>query len=199
MNIEKLAEKANKLLAERSLGKSEDKRASDSVSVRRIRDYISKGLLEKPIKIGKIADYNESHLNQLVSLRELQKDGLSESSIKKLSVPIENTVELTLKDSAKNVLNEIKNNLIQNNSFSALANVSGQSSLRATSSLLINNFYKDKSLTDLSLPKTKEFKEYPLNTEGTLFLKIENNVTIKDKDKAIELIKNILNIGEKND
>ena len=108
MNIEKLAEKANKLLAERSLGKSEDKRASDSVSVRRIRDYISKGLLEKPIKIGKIADYNESHLNQLVSLRELQKDGLSESSIKKLSVPIEdNLSEKEIQEAAEDLLNEM--------------------------------------------------------------------------------------------
>jgi len=86
MSIEELAEEANKVISKKT-SISSDKRMSDTISVRRIRDYISKKMMDKPYKEGRNTYYVQLHLDQLLTLREFQSEGLTESYIQKLSTP----------------------------------------------------------------------------------------------------------------
>jgi DNA-binding transcriptional MerR regulator len=81
LSIEELADKVNQDLVNL---KSEDKRLSNNLSVRRIRDYISKGLLDKPFKDGKNIYFTELHYDKLIVLRTSQYDGLSDVTVKKI-------------------------------------------------------------------------------------------------------------------
>lgn len=82
LTIEELADKVNDLVAEHFKNNAiKDGRQSSVLSTRRIRDYITKGLLEKPIGNGREKWFDESHVNALVSLRLLQHNGLSEQYI----------------------------------------------------------------------------------------------------------------------
>ena len=59
--IEELAEKFNNLPTSLDY-KTTDKRLKTEISVRRIQTYITQGLLDRPIKEGNRAYFNESHL-----------------------------------------------------------------------------------------------------------------------------------------
>ena len=56
-----------------------DKRMNEEISPRRIRDYVSKSILSKPLKDGRTVYYTESHLKELKDIRKLQKEGFTES------------------------------------------------------------------------------------------------------------------------
>lgn len=80
MTIEELAEEYNNKNVQIDY---DDKRITEEISVRRIRDYVSKGLLPKPIKEGRRAYYTENHLKELQSIRKLQSEGFTESYLQK--------------------------------------------------------------------------------------------------------------------
>jgi DNA-binding transcriptional MerR regulator len=84
LTIEQLADKVNEVIAEHFKEQPEsikDGRQSSTLSTRRIRDYITKGLIEKPTGTGREKWFDETHVNALVSLRLLQHNGLSEQYI----------------------------------------------------------------------------------------------------------------------
>ncbi len=83
-NIQELADKVNELLKkEDKLRLSiKDSRINLELSERRIRDYMTKGLLEKPLQDGSKKWFNDKHVDQLFSIRKLQIQGISESVIK---------------------------------------------------------------------------------------------------------------------
>lgn len=84
LTIEQLADKVNELIAEKSKTQPElikDGRQSSTLSTRRIRDYITKGLIEKPVGLGREKWFDKSHVDSLVSLRMLQHNGLSDHYI----------------------------------------------------------------------------------------------------------------------
>lgn len=129
LTIEQLADKVNEKIVEHFKDSPEslkDGRQSSVISTRRIRDYITKGLLDKPIGSGREKWFDENHVEVLVSLRLLQHNGLSDqyilSSTKSEGVsyetPIEysyNDVELSKKSSFfnnenKNLLNPLISN-----------------------------------------------------------------------------------------
>ncbi len=80
MTIEELAEEYNKKNVQTFY---DDKRITEEISVRRIRDYVSKGLLPKPIKEGRRAYYTDNHLKELQNIRKLQSEGFTESYLQK--------------------------------------------------------------------------------------------------------------------
>lgn len=86
MTIEELADYVNNQISKENDNHNlTDGRYSSSVSVRRIRDYLSKGLLDKPIKDGRNAYFDERHAQKLLGLRKMQTQaGLSEQYIKKV-------------------------------------------------------------------------------------------------------------------
>jgi DNA-binding transcriptional MerR regulator len=86
MSIEELAEIANRQLNEEKLSfDNSDGRYGSEISIRRIRDYMSKGILDKPLKTGRNTYFTETHLNQLLNVRKLQAQGLSDSVMQKAS------------------------------------------------------------------------------------------------------------------
>jgi DNA-binding transcriptional MerR regulator len=85
LTIEQLADKVNDIISEKFKESPElikDGRQSSVLSTRRIRDYMTKGLIEKRVGDGKEKWFDDSHVEQLVSLRLLQHNGLSDQYIK---------------------------------------------------------------------------------------------------------------------
>lgn len=84
-SIDELCQKVNDLVKSDETTSNEvmDKRIKDELSIRRIRDYYSKGLMSESIKEGRNAYYDDNHLKQLVTLKLLQNEGITESYIKK--------------------------------------------------------------------------------------------------------------------
>lgn len=193
MTIKEFAEKASELSRSKL---STDKRYSSEISERRIKDYISKGLLDKPYKDGKTALFGQDHLNKLLIIRDLQSDGLTEQNIKKLSENYSTTNNFSQQDVSDEALrlnaiaciNSIQSdNLIKNN-----LELSGQSALKT-----IEQYYQNtdnpKSINTLS-QSSKIWQEIPLDEEGKLFLKMEYGSLPKNSQKIIEKMKTILNI-----
>ena len=82
-----------------------DKRMSKEVSVRRIRDYISKKIVSEGTREGKNKYYNESHLKELSKARELHEEGFSDNEIIKFIQ--EEKKDKNNKNNIKNLLNDI--------------------------------------------------------------------------------------------
>lgn len=215
MSIEELAEEANKVI---SLNPSviSDKRITDTISVRRIRDYISKGMMDKPYKDGRNTYYVQRHLDQLLTLREYQHDGLSESYIQKLSTSTnssdhisESSSSLFLNASASAFSVSSQDDVLQQNALSLLAGMKqnlsiGSSPLESARSATNSKLAVASYLSGQSSPKynsepkmlavSKTWVEYPLDTEGKLFLKMESGVKISNPEQVLEQLKTILNI-----
>ena len=88
LTIEDLAEKVNEILEDHFKTHPEmisDARQSNILSTRRIRDYLTKGLIPKPFSTGegKQKWFDQTHIDALVALRLLQHNGLSEQYISK--------------------------------------------------------------------------------------------------------------------
>ena len=88
LTIEDLADKVNEILEDHFKTHPEmisDARQSNILSTRRIRDYLTKGLIPKPFSTGegKQKWFDHTHVDALVALRLLQHNGLSEQYISK--------------------------------------------------------------------------------------------------------------------
>ena len=80
LTADELADMVNKHLDNSDI---KDKRFS-TLTKRRILDYTTKGLLQKPFKNGNKNYYTEEHFNQLISLRDLQGSaGMSDKTLLK--------------------------------------------------------------------------------------------------------------------
>ena len=213
LTIEQLAEKVNKDLSTLS---SEDKRFSNNLSVRRIRDYMTKGVLEKPFKDGKNTYFTERHYQKLIALREVQSEGISEVSVKKImsyeNKEIENN---SLKNNAFATINEIINfkesnslNMIASASVSSNNNLrlgdSQNKSVNYLNSLIDSSLLNNKAETKAYIGKSisKSWSEIPLLNNGKVFFRTESNTKFSEEEKkeVLNNIKQILGItGEKND
>ena len=88
LTIEDLSDKVNEILEDHFKTHPEmisDARQSNILSTRRIRDYLTKGLIPKPFSTGegKQKWFDQTHVDALVALRLLQHNGLSEQYISK--------------------------------------------------------------------------------------------------------------------
>ena len=84
LTIQELAQEVNNEL-KKTVSSATDARYSAEISERRIRDYMTKGLLDKPFGQGREKWFSQSHIEKLLALRNLQADGLSDQYLKKLS------------------------------------------------------------------------------------------------------------------
>lgn len=210
LTIEDLANEVNKSLSDL---KSEDKRFSNNLSPRRIRDYISKGMLDKPFKDGRNIFFTELHVQKLIALREVQSEGISEENIKKL-ISYENPIDYTydkikdssdesLKNNALSAINEIINKEEMKYSATASSVNSLTNSISSSSivgSLLENSVLKKaRDLNYVSKPITKSWNEIPLLNNGKVHFRMENGTIFNEQEKQ-EILANIKQIlGEKND
>lgn len=82
MNLNKLIERANKMLIERKLDHIADGRVSGLFSERTVRFMRQAGVITRPEGQGPAARWSELHLFQLIAARTLQTDGLSISEVR---------------------------------------------------------------------------------------------------------------------
>lgn len=190
LTIDELAEKINKNLNLLQ----DDKRISNKISVRRIRDYMSKGLLDKPFKEGKSIYFTELHYNKLLSLREMQSNGITDNNLKKIiSTEINNENLNPLQVSAMSAIESIK-------SFSNQNMVKSYGLSNNYSEDLINTFSSITKKENILITKnvSKSWQEIQLVNNKNIFLRYDNiNLTNEEKKEIINNLKNIL--GEKND
>jgi len=217
MSIEELAEEANKVISKKT-SISSDKRMSDTISVRRIRDYISKKMMDKPYKEGRNTYYVQLHLDQLLTLREFQSEGLTESYIQKLSTPSVLS-ENNLRTNGDNIFlsasgstqsfSGSNDSALQNNALSLLAGMKQENSVplsilessrsiggsrSAVSGYLSDQLSPKYNLDTKIMAISKTWIEHPLDTDGKIFIKMEAGAKISNPEKVLEQLKTILNI-----
>lgn len=186
LSIEQLALLVNQKLS-LSL-QSNDKRYSAELTPRRIRDYISQGLLDKPFKMGKNIYFTELHFNKLVALRTMQSEGLSDKYLKKISTISELTVKNEDEEKQLKALSIIEGIQNRNNSV-----FNKDNNFFSSAQHVINND-NTKLLKTLTKPSSKTWEEFTLDNEGKYILKIEVGATISDKQTLLNNIKTILNL-----
>lgn len=207
MTIEKLAEEVNRNIKTET---ASDKRRSNALSVRRIRDYLSKGLMDKPIKDGRSALFGKKHLEQLIALRGLQSEGLSDQYMKKMSDSLtgdsfRGTTDSLLRNSALNAislmggwqaLGEEAFGALIKNSLTGGVQACGSTSKSIGTTGFLRTAAIGESIEQFStLAKTgKIWQEFKIDDEGSVFLRLEYGKTPKDLEKIISNIKDIFNV-----
>lgn len=168
LTIQELADIVNEQLKDEVEFKK-DSRQSSVVSERRIRDYMTKGMLSKPYGDGKNKWFDEKHVEQLVALRLLQMRGLSDQYIVDNAGVIENTDDLTNSGlGADSVSGDLAN--MSMGSFESTDE--SQNILGASSSRLDDNKtgLSNASLAGSSVPK------HFVNSEVIEYLKKSNSL-----------------------
>jgi DNA-binding transcriptional MerR regulator len=195
MTIEELAKKANeRLKLDDNENDKFDQRCSDEISVRRIRDYTTKGILDKPLKEGRNAFYTEQHLEKLISIRQMQSEGFSDNIlIKANTTSLLNYEDLDVehkeeKDDAMDIINQIKNR----DNMPMSTPMAYASSHLASRNITESMDSMQKKICSEPIIVPKNWEEYNLDDSGDIVLKIENNHKIKNIDKLINNFKIIL-------
>lgn len=201
MTIEELSQKITETLKTQN---TTDKRFSNVVTVRRIRDYLSKGVIDRPIKSGRGSYFTQYHFDQLLKVREMQVNGITENNIKKISK------FNTMSDNDKLRMDAFAAiNSVASNSVSAMALNSGNvgANLMCGSSSVFRGDNKLMNLCDPNITFKKNvdsytvgkvWQEIPVDENGEVFLKILNGFSISndESEKILKKVKQILNIGE---
>lgn len=169
--IEELCKKYNEI-NENDNTYYEDSRIKKTLTVRRIRDLISKNLISEGFRNGgKEKYYNQTHLDQLISIRKKTILGITDRTLSKLDD--KNNLSNSLDDIIKNI--ETSTNLPPNKIFCS-------SVLRGTPTLI----------------QAEEKIEYQINNDLKLSI-IKNSNFTEDKIKIIlNQIENILKTNQRN-
>lgn len=225
--LEQLVEEVNRSIAEnKSNVQPADGRLSDTVTVRKVRDLLAKRLINPPVKEGRQNYFDDGHVNQILNIKTLQKEGASEKLLKGLSSSTyygtpeqdsndESEGDSTLKAGAMNILNSIAARSMgaqspnlesaagcimpQLNSSPAIKRSKIEDViLGASAGVETNSLLSKASMSYIDSHKTsvKVFGEYPLDDSGKLFLKMEQGYTVSNKEEMLEKIKQILGLGE---
>ena len=185
LTIEQLANSVNQELdKQKSNYETTDKRIKEKVSIRRIQDYITKGLLDKPIREGNKTYYSDIHFEKLLALRRLGNSGLSDNSLLNISIISESFQDDELKNNALSQIKDIRS-LVDGGNTQTVGSV--------PSYLDTNSFLASSTLAR----PAKVWQEFPVDNEGKCFLKLEVGSKIKNPEEILVKIKQILNIGDK--
>lgn len=204
MTIEELVDAANAILNS-SIKSGDDARIRNELSIRRARDYLTKGLIDKPFKEGRNTYYNQHHLEQLITLRELQMQGLSESYIQSNANNSRSYINRQEVNQSNDYSNSSDDNQLRANAFELLEKMKPDNSslfigscASASTSSFFNSTYisRKESAPVLAnvMIQSKTWIEYQLDTEGKVFLKLDPNDISADKEEMLKRFKNILNI-----
>ncbi len=207
LNIEELADKVNELVdkeLDNKQGSIKDARQSNILSTRRIRDYMTKGLLHKP-NGTKEKWFDESHVNALVAIRLLQHNGLSEQYI--MSSSVKENIENNLyeqQNEAMDFLNSLSGQSISPNHFKGspiMASTSLSENFTSYSTNSRDVLKKDSlllsNLVQSSKPYT-QFNEYCVDKEFGVYLKVDSKMNNSTQLELFEkLQKEIKSLKEK--
>lgn len=192
--IEELVQIVNKQLAQDKDLIVTDGRISSEITVRKVRDMLSKGMLSTPVKDGRNNYFDNSHVDQIINIKKMQNEGVSEKLMKNLT---ENTVDEPLIESnsmqlqASSVLNSIIGR-----SLSASPSAMAQQAMPKTNSttLITGALESSQKYRDSYSSGMKVMNEYPLDNSGKIHLKMEQGYTPQDKQELLEKFKQILGI-----
>lgn len=213
LSIEELVEEVNKITSQLEI-KSTDSRMASEITVRKVRYLLTNNMVDKPKKDGRNTYFTQDHVNQIVGIRKLQLDGLSEKYISSMLNEPEHKVDngnpndfflgLSAQSKFNASVDSNDNNEAGSDALSVLRSISGRTQANAfpaesTKSLLRGTYESTPiggSMDYMKSLKTraKVYEEYPLDTEGKLSLKIESGYVVKDQKEVLERIKQILNI-----
>lgn len=192
--IEELADKVNETTKDLQLV---DNRQTKNLSVRTIREYMTKNLLDKPFGQGKNKWFGSLHVDKLIALRTLKADGITDRALGKISTSSYETATPE-QESALSLLSSMNSRSV-GQSLSACA-VSSSASVGQlsvlSSSTLSNHYVNSKAFSAIAMPVSKKWVEYPIDSEGKVFLKVEEGANFKNTPAMLAQIKSILNIGE---
>lgn len=224
--LDQLVDEVNRIIAETKENvQNADGRLSETITVRKVRDLLAKRLINPPVKDGRQNYFDDGHVEQILNIKSLQKEGASEKLLRGLSSGAYLNVseqevatndytdkDSDLKANAMSVLNSItarsmgnKGASLESPSGTIMPQVMANSSLkRGTMESIIlgaschgNDLFKaGTSYIDSHKTSVKVFSEYPLDDNGKLFLKMEQGFTVTNKEEMLEKIKQILGLGE---
>ncbi len=210
-NIQELANKVNSLLKkeENLLLSIKDSRISVEITERRIRDYMSKGLLEKPLQDGGKKWFNDQHVEQLKAIRTLQLQGISESVIKDgLSKSLESytSTEIMKKNDALDFLNSLSSQSASslNTHFNAPVYAATTSQLQGplseviesgrqltnTQSMISENKYKISSVSNSR--KSKVFEDFDILNKDMMHMRFSSEIDQATREEILIYLENKL-------
>lgn len=172
-SIDELCEKFNSLNENNNI-KYDDGRLKEHLTIRRIRDFLSKGILSKGIKNGRNVYYTDSHLNELIEIRNKQILGISDSTLIKSQSKSHNigdlikNIETSMKDNYINDIQKNKNIVLSNSNFNFLRNTKYKVSNKKTYTVEIN----EHDFIDITLNISKKLNDYELSNILTTIKKI---------------------------
>lgn len=157
------------------------------LSERRIRDYISKDLLHKGFKDGKYTYYDQSHVDKLLTLRQLQDEGIQERTLQKLnySSSISSNVNIEESNEEKENLLSVLSSIQSRNKSDSLPKIDNLNFLTKSASLM-------SALNNQRTYEVKTKKEYVISENISLIVS-ENNITKEEQENALKSIKEIFN------
>lgn len=118
-DIQELVDKVNELMPIEEDVTNGDGRLKQ-LSVRRLRDLQAKGMISEPEKDGRNAYYNESHLEEVMGVRKLQMQGLSESVIQKMVTEGSANLLYSTALTATSYISSVSPSMGQNNTSSSV-------------------------------------------------------------------------------
>ena len=225
--LDQLVDEVNRIIAETKENvQNADGRLSETITVRKVRDLLAKRLINPPVKDGRQNYFDDGHVEQILNIKSLQKEGASEKLLRGLSSGAYLNVseqevatndytdkDSDLKANAMSVLSSItarsmgnKGASLESPSGTIMPQAMVNSSLRrgTMESIILGSSGQDKpdlfkagsSYIDSHKSSVKVFSEYPLDDNGKLFLKMEQGFTVTNKEEMLEKIKQILGLGE---
>jgi hypothetical protein len=126
VQITEFVEIANQKIKEEILTKSSDSRLAESLTERRIRDYATKDVMDKPIKEGRNAYYTEKHLEQVLDIRKLQVSGISD---KFMATQYSSSLKQASPEEASSIISNCNFKLALNNNSMAMSGATSFDSL----------------------------------------------------------------------
>lgn len=167
---------------------NDDKRMSREISVRRIRDYITKKIVSEGIRDGKKKYYNQTHIEEISKARELHDEGFSDNEIIKF---INNEQkEKSEKDNINDLINNIKkrkeNKPVGLGIQQLRANIDKNLSFK--SQIYLNKV--EKSEIEKNKIKSTLWKEIEISED--VILKIKSNNQEDNKESILEKLKEII-------
>lgn len=84
--LDQLVDEVNRIIAEKKDDvQTADGRLSEMITVRKVRDLLAKRLINNPVKDGRQNYFDNSHVEQILNIKSLQKEGASEKLLRGLS------------------------------------------------------------------------------------------------------------------
>lgn len=125
--IDQLVEEVNRIIAEnKDVVQTADGRLSELITVRKVRDLLAKRLINNPVKDGRQNYFDNSHVEQILNIKTLQKEGASEKLLRGLSTS--SYLSLNEQDTSLVATNNItdKDSELQANAMSVLKSINAR-------------------------------------------------------------------------